>query len=134
MDSPRGPLSPSLRLAPVVLCLFGSGFCALVLQTVWLREFRLVFGASTAASAAVLAIFMGGLGAGSLLLGPKADGAANPLRRYALLELGVAATAAVSPLLLAVARSAYLGLGGTPSLGTAGGTTLRLLLSALVLA
>jgi len=38
--------------------LFGSGFCALIYQICWLREFRLVFGASTAASAAVLAIFM----------------------------------------------------------------------------
>jgi len=38
--------------------LFGSGFCALVYQICWLREFRLVFGASTAAS--VLAIFGNG--------------------------------------------------------------------------
>jgi spermidine synthase len=41
--------------------LFGSGACALVYQTVWLREFRMIFGGSTAASAAVLAVFMGGL-------------------------------------------------------------------------
>ena len=53
----------------IALLLFGSGACALVYQTAWLREFRLIFGASTAASAAVLAIFMGGLGLGSLLLG-----------------------------------------------------------------
>jgi spermidine synthase len=45
--------------------LFGSGACALIYQTVWLREFRMIFGGSTAASAAVLGIFMGGLGAGA---------------------------------------------------------------------
>ena len=46
----------------VALLLAGSGFCALVYQTVWLRLLRLTFGASTSASAAVLAIFMAGLG------------------------------------------------------------------------
>ena len=31
----------------------------------WLQEFRLIFGSSTPATAAVLAIFMGGLGLGA---------------------------------------------------------------------
>jgi spermidine synthase len=44
-----------------------------------MRELCLVFGSSTAASAAVLAIFMGGLGLGGWLLGRRADAAANPL-------------------------------------------------------
>ncbi len=47
---------PVLRVAALV---FLSGACALTYQIVWLREFRLIFGASTAASAAVLAIFVG---------------------------------------------------------------------------
>ena len=51
-------------LTRAAVLLFGSGLCALVYQVVWLREFRLVFGASTSASAAVLAVFLGGLGAG----------------------------------------------------------------------
>ncbi len=57
--------SPTWRVASL---LFVSGYCALVYQAAWLREFRLIFGASTAASAAVLAIFIGGLGVGGLLL------------------------------------------------------------------
>ena len=57
----------------VALLLFASGLCALVYQTAWLRMFRLIFGASTGASAAVLAIFMAGLGFGGLLLGKRAD-------------------------------------------------------------
>src|SRR6266581_2675885 len=56
------------RTPSVAALLFGSGCCALVYQIGWLREFRLIFGASTAASAAVLAIFIGGLGFGGLLL------------------------------------------------------------------
>ena len=66
--------------------LFGSGCCALVYQIGWLREFRLIFGASTAASAAVLAIFIGGLGLGGLLLGPRADRHPRPILFYAQLE------------------------------------------------
>src|SRR5258706_3503548 len=90
------------RTAPVAALLFGSGFCALVYQVAWLREFRLIFGASTAASAAVLAIFIGGLGVGGLLLGPRADQQERPLRFYATLEVIVAISAAPTPLLLAI--------------------------------
>jgi len=117
----------------VALLLFTSGFCGLVYQMAWLRLLRLVFGASTAASAAVLAIFMGGLGLGSLLLGPRADRARNPLGLYARLELGIALAAAASPLLIALVRRAYIALGGTAALGATAGTGARLLLAAAVL-
>src|SRR5688572_9948986 len=113
--------------------LFGSGLSALVYQTAWQREFRLIFGSSTAASAAVLTIFIGGMGAGGLLLGRRADAHPRPLRLYAALELAIAAFAALTPPLLAGARAAYLRLGGTVGLGLAGGTALRLGLAALVL-
>ena len=93
----------------VALLLFGSGTCALIYQMAWLREFRLIFGASTASSAAVLAIFMGGLGLGSLLLGHRVDKKARPLLFYANLELIIAATAALTPFLLWAVRQAYIG-------------------------
>src|SRR5262245_404964 len=82
------------------LLLLGSGFCALVYQTAWLRTFRLVFGASTLASAAVLAIFMAGLGFGGLWFGPRADRHRSPMSLYAWLEAGIALSAALSPLLV----------------------------------
>src|SRR5579864_2022398 len=112
----------------------GSGFCALVYQIAWLREFRLIFGASTAASAAVLAIFIGGLGIGGLALGPRADRASRPLRLYANLEATIAISAALSPLLLGLAREAYIATGGAARLGMTVATAGRLVLSALVLA
>ncbi|WP_347402630.1 fused MFS/spermidine synthase [Corallococcus macrosporus] len=114
--------------------LFGSGLCALVYQTVWLREFRLIFGASTAASAAVLAIFMAGLGLGSALLGARADRQTRPLAFYANLELLIAASAALSPFLVEAVRAIYIALGGTPVMGLGLGTVVRLVLSLLVLA
>ena len=83
------------RTRVIGLLLFGSGFCALIYQTTWLREFRLIFGASTAASAAVLGIFMAGLGFGGIVLGKRSETKAHPLEFYAKLELLIAATAAV---------------------------------------
>src|SRR5438105_10864719 len=93
--------------ARVGLLLFGSGLCALIYQTVWLREFRLIFGASTAASAAILAIFMGGLGLGGLLLGQRADNSDRPMKYYAQLELLIAGSAAVTQTLAWLVRQAY---------------------------
>jgi spermidine synthase len=122
-----------LKIARVAPLLLASGFCSLIYQVSWLREFRLVFGASTAASAAVLAIFIGGLGVGGLVLGKRADRAASPLMMYGNLELVIAATAALSPLLFVAIRHLYVGAGGTFALGITGGTVLRLVLASLVL-
>ncbi|HEY6141192.1 MAG TPA: fused MFS/spermidine synthase [Thermoanaerobaculia bacterium] len=113
--------------------LFGSGFCALVYQTAWLRQFRLIFGASTFATAAVLAIFMGGLGLGSAFLGKRADRHPQPLRFYGNLELMIAVSAAFSPVLLWVIAKVYFALGGSVVLGLAGASVVRLILSTLVL-
>src|SRR5688572_16874055 len=118
----------------VAALLFGSGFCALVYQVGWLRDFRLIFGASTAASAAVLAIFIGGLGIGGLLLGPRADRHPRPLVLYAQLELIVAVSAAATPVLLSTVRYLYLSSGGSTALGDTAATIVRVGLSALVLA
>src|SRR5216110_1972471 len=124
-------MTPHHRTWPVAGLLFASGFCALVYQTGWLREFRLIFGASTAASAAVVAIFIGGLGAGGLLLGPRADRHPRPILLYSQLETIVALSAAASPFLLAIARTLYVAIGGTARLGLVTGTVARLILSAI---
>src|SRR4051794_31160798 len=120
--------------ARVAALLFGSGACALVYQTAWLRQFRLVFGASTAATAAVLAIFMGGLGAGSAFLGRLADRSPRPLVMYGRLELLIAASALLSQPLLALVSKIYFALGGSVLLGAFGATVVRLMLATLMLA
>ena len=121
------------RILWVALLLFGSGTTALIYQVAWMRDLRLIFGFSTAASAAVVAIFMGGLGAGSWWLGRKADETAHPLAFYGRLELAVAGSAAVTPLLVFLVRQGYIAVGGTLTLGLVGGTVARLLFSAIVL-
>lgn len=121
------------RLLLIGPLLFASGFCVLVYQTTWLREFRLFFGASTAANAAVLGVFMGGLGAGSIFLGRRSEGLARPLAYYAKLEMMIAGSAALTPVFLWLASHLYLAAGGTLTMGVALGSVVRLLLSALVL-
>ncbi len=127
-------LPPALRLPFLALLLALSGACALVYQMSWLREFRLVFGGATPATAAVLAIFMGAMGAGSALFGRKAEASTNPLRLYALIELGVGVAALLTPLLLSLVRSLYLSTGGIAALGQVPATLLQLLLATVVLA
>lgn len=114
--------------------LFLSGWGSLVLQVGWMREFRLVFGATTAASAAVVAIFMGGLGLGSVLWGPRADRSARPLRLYAMLELGIFLSGVVTPWAILLVRAVYIWLGGQGALGFAGASVIRLMGAAVVLA
>lgn len=120
-------------LARVCALLFFSGLCALTYQVAWFRELRLIFGASTAASAAVLAVFMGGLGVGGFVLGKRADRAKNALELYGNLEIAVAITAAATPIIVRIAERGYLALGGSLALGSTGAAIVRLLLSALVL-
>lgn len=121
------------KLLPSAGLVFGSGLCALLYQTTWLREFRLIFGSTTAATAAVLAIFMGGLGAGSLLFGRRAENAERPLAFYARLELFIAASAALTSVLIPLIRIVYVSCGGTLTLGPFFGTAIRLLLATIVL-
>src|SRR6266404_4185517 len=121
------------RTRLIALLLFGSGFCALIYQTTWLREFRLIFGASTAASAAVIGVFMAGLGFGGIILGRRSEAKPQPLAFYGRLELLIALTAACSPLLIWAVRQLYIAVGGTAALGIIPGTILRLLFAALIL-
>lgn len=120
-----------LKACPFIL-LFFSGLSALTYQVVWMREFRLVFGASTAATGAVSALFMAGLGLGGWLLGPKVDRHIRPLVLYGRLELAVSVLAAISPWLLLLCRWVYFQSGGQLVLGFWGATAARLLLAAVV--
>ncbi len=122
------------RATLTLVCLvFVSGFCALVYQVVWMRELRLIFGATTTASASVLAIFMGGLGCGSVIVGRWIDRSTRPLWCYALLELGIAISVGTSPWLIDCVRHVYLEMGGVESMGQAGSMIFRIVGATVVL-
>jgi len=115
------------------LILFVSGFCSLVYQVVWLREFRLIFGGATPAASAVLAVFMAGLGIGGAVLGRFVEKARSPGRFYAIIELGIAVTAALTPFVLALVRHLYIKTGGIQSMGLTAATLVQIGMTALVL-
>ncbi len=79
---------------------FVSGACGLVYEITWTRQLTLIFGISTFAVSAVLCSFMAGLALGSYVFGRVADRSSNPLRLYAVLELGIGLFALFLPLML----------------------------------
>jgi spermidine synthase len=94
---------------------------------------RGVFGSSTAATAAVIGIFMGGLGLGGYFLGRVADRSGNALRLYATLEFGIALAALATIPLGGLVERIYFASGGSLRLGLGGATLLRLALAVVLL-
>jgi spermidine synthase len=126
-DSTR--VTPTPAELAAVLALFGaSGCAALIYQIVWLEQLSLAIGSSALSLGVLLATFMGGLGLGSWLASRRAA-RGSPLRRYALLELGIGALGLVTLASIPLLTGAYAALagGGALTLG------LRLVVAGLVL-
>src|SRR5688500_20413198 len=85
----------------LALLFFGSGACALIYQVMWLRLLSLVFGVTVYAASTVLAGFMAGLGAGSLIGGRLAARFTRPLVAFGFAEALVGITAFATPFALA---------------------------------
>ena len=95
-DRRAPPLALPLALA---LCFFLSGAGSLVLEVVWSRLLRLVFGTTTLAISTILVAYMSGLGVGAYFAGrlaPRLRRGAG-VRAYAWLELAVGAYALLVP-------------------------------------
>src|ERR1043165_3993575 len=117
-------------------CFLLSGVAALIYQTAWTRQFAIVFGTSELAVATVLAAYMGGLAFGAWLAEKLLPRVARPVMTYALLELGIAASAVFAvPFLLWLANRGLIALfGGQPAPPDSehAGTTLFYLFSAFI--
>ena len=80
----------SRRLLPLLVFLYaGSGCAALVYEIVWFQLLQLVIGSSAVSLGLLLAAYMGGLCVGSALLPRAISREYQPLRVYAVLELGI---------------------------------------------
>jgi len=84
--------NPPRRFTLWILLLFvGSGCSALIYEVVWFQLLELVVGATAVSLGVLLAAFMGGLCAGSILYSRLVPSDRHPLRAYASLELGIGA-------------------------------------------
>ena len=107
-----------------------SGATGLLYESLWMRSFGLVFGNTTDAVGLVLATFMGGLALGSWLAGRRT--ARDPLRTYALVELGIGCSALLTLPLLKALPAVYGALAGGSGLSGAPELAGRALAAALV--
>jgi predicted membrane-bound spermidine synthase len=102
-------MSDVKRAAPYLL-FAASGLGGLVDQVIWVRQFAKLFGNTIYSSAIVTSVFMCGLGAGSWIVGRRADSRHRDpvasLRAYAWAELAIAAIVVV----LALLTPAFSGL------------------------
>ncbi|HYW89801.1 MAG TPA: fused MFS/spermidine synthase, partial [Chloroflexota bacterium] len=90
----------------------------------WVRLLGLAFGVTIYAISTVLAAFMAGLAIGSLVGGRTADRVKQPLRMYGVVELGVGATALLTPWAFSWLQDVYAGLAQTPGVASAARTAL----------
>src|ERR1700683_137014 len=98
---PAAPEPPQRAIAPltllaVLVCFFLSGAAGLVYQVAWGKALGLIFGHTAYAVATVLAVFMRGLAAGSAWIGGWSERRSRPLALYGWIEVGTAATGALS--------------------------------------
>jgi len=87
--------------AALCAAFFLSGCAALIYQVLWIREFGLVFGATSPAVAVVLAVFFGGFALGSRIFGRLSLRLRTPLVAYAVLEFFTGGYALLFPWILA---------------------------------
>src|SRR5258706_15333367 len=66
-----------------------SGLAGLIYEATWTRYLQLFLGHAAYAQVLVLALFMGGMGAGALLAGRLSRTRINPLAGYATIEAGL---------------------------------------------
>ena len=131
---PRPPESSSARhRAPLAVLVFLSGAVSLVYEVLWLKELGLLFGSTAYAASTTLAVFFLGLAVGGAVFGRWSPRLRSPLRAYAWLELGIAASAGLYFVLLAVYFQFYAPLYDALSGRPAAFNAVRVALATLVL-
>jgi spermidine synthase len=86
----------------------GSGTAALIYEVVWYHLLRFTIGSSTVSLGILLACFMGGLFIGSLLFHRVVPTHRNPLKVYALLELGIGLCGIAIPIIIPTVTGLYV--------------------------
>jgi spermidine synthase len=92
----------------ILICFFLSGAAGLIYQVAWGKALGLIFGHSAYAIATVLAVFMGGLAAGSAFFGQWSTSRVAPIGLYSKIEFLAGVTGALSLAGLAGVRWFYV--------------------------
>src|SRR3990172_13371905 len=87
-----------------------SGFTALVYEIVWSRPLQLIFGSTIYAVSTILTTFFVGFALGSFLFRNIADNSKNPLKLFALIQLGIGIYALVILGIFKILTPVYLAL------------------------
>ena len=119
--------------AALAACFLLSGVGSLMLEVVWSRLLRLVFGSTTLAVSTVLVAYMLGLGLGGLLGGRLAARRADGVRLYGRMEIGIGIYALAVPLLTALLAGLNQGLLAPLSTGPAALARFVLVLAVLLI-
>ena len=93
---PRKSTRTTQHIAALI-CFFLSGFAGLVYEVAWIRQAALLFGSTTFAVSAVLAVFFLGLAIGAYLFGRVGQRTSRPLILFAYIEIGLGLLALISP-------------------------------------
>ena len=73
-----------------LIIIFGlSGMAALIYEIIWIRPLSLVFGSTVYAVSTIISSFILGLAIGSWLAGKYTDRMKNPLKFFAMLQIGI---------------------------------------------
>lgn len=91
----RTPGEPTLPLAAWAALYALSGFCAMALEMLWFRLADVGLKANIYSFGSVLAVYLLGLGSGSLLAGAWPERLGSPLRAFLLCQVGLLASAAL---------------------------------------
>jgi len=119
----------SAQSAPILFLAAGSGLAALIYEIIWFQLLELVIGSSAVSLGVLLATFMGGTCAGSLMFPRLVSPRHHPLRVYALIEFGIGAFGILIVLLMPLAGGIYTAWSGYGL----GGFLLRGIVAAVVL-
>ncbi|MBD3181810.1 tetratricopeptide repeat protein [Candidatus Poribacteria bacterium] len=106
-QSQSGKSYASVRLILLSLFFF-SGATGLIYQIVWNRMLTLVFGSTVFAVTTVLTAFMAGMALGSFYFGRFIDKRGEPLKIYALMQLGIGIFALLLPFILDAVSLIYI--------------------------
>lgn len=86
---------------------FLSGFTSLLYELVWIRELSVVFGKTILATSIVVAVYMAGLGLGSIYWGRRIDQDGNSIKIFGILQFSISASCFIVLILFSILPLLY---------------------------